>query len=1059
MKKDPYAPIREQMNEPPQYWRSIAQKEGDETLKEAMEREFPNGLTPPDGFNRRDALKLGAAAMSLGALAGCDNLQIRRPVDEIHPFVKQPEQMVPGVRMYYATAVQRSEGALGLIVEQNAGRPTKIEGNPNHPSSLGASDTWAQAEVLRLYDPERARSPRKGTTAAKWEEFDAVLKDVATRFAGTQGAGLALVVEDELGPTAERLLEAIATKLPQARVVRWDPLAPDHQHLGAHLAFGAGARVHYDLKDTKVIFGLDSDFLAAGPDHLKLARQFGTSRAVHTRDDVAKMKRLYVAESVFSITGTNADHRLRVASSQGVEVMKALAKALVANGVDAGLGGFEPGPLPEPAAKFVAALAKDLAANKGAATLFVGERQPPAVHAMAYAINVALGGPSMTVSTGKPVEHTTMYEQLAALTKALNEGAVDTLVLVDVNPVYTAPGALKFGEALAKAKTSIHVGVFAEETGAKTTWHAPLAHFLESWGDAEAWDGTASLVQPLILPLFSGRPLVSVLAALAGEAETNDRKLVEATWRAPGKPLEGEKAWRKALHDGVIPGTSRSPAAASAKTPDIFTAVGALKSVAPGKDSYELVAVHGHAKDGRLTNVSWIMELPDSMSKLAWDNAVCVSPALAKELGIGSKVSRNGYEADVVELTAGGRSIKAPAFVLPGLSATTAVMTIGYGREQGEVAKGVGADIGPLLDNGLNVVTGVKIAKTGATQTLCSTQDHFSVPASPLKELTFVGMLDEPKDSPHRELGLKDRPLFRSANATQYEKDVNFARKGDIPANLVKLGTPKDKQKPSKPFQPTDEIVYEGQQWGMVIDLSACIGCNFCSIACQAENNIPVVGREQVMLGREMHWIRIDRYFTGDVDAPTAIHQPVACMHCENAPCEPVCPVSATVHDEEGTNTMAYNRCIGTRYCANNCPYKVRRFNYLDYTHTGNVYVEPYWKERMKTLKLQRNPDVSVRYRGVMEKCSYCTQRIEEAKISTKRKGGDRKALPDGAVVTACQQACPTQAITFGNINDEKSKVHALKVSERNYEMLQELNVRPRTSYLARVRNENEELA
>ena len=1057
MKKDPYAPIRDQMNEPPQYWRSIAHKEGDETLKAAAESEFPTGLTTPDGFNRRDALKIGAAAMSLGGLAGCDI--IRRPVDEIHPFVKQPEQVVPGVRMYYSTAVQRSEGALGLIVEQNAGRPTKIEGNPNHPSSLGASDTWAQSEVLRLYDPERARNPKKGTADAKWEEFDAVLKDVATKFAGTQGAGLALVVEDELGPTAERLVKAIATKLPQAKIVRWDPLAPDNQHMGAHLAFGAGARVHYDLKDTKVIFGLDSDFLANGPDHLKLARQFGTSRAVHTREDVAKMKRLYVAESVFSITGTNADHRLRVASSQGVDVMKALAKALAANGVDAGLGAMEPGALPEASTKFITALAKDLAANKGAATIFVGERQPAAVHAMAYAINVALGGSSMTVSMGEAVDHPSLFDQLSALTKALNDGAVDTLVLVDVNPVYTAPGALKFGDALAKAKTSIHVGLFAEETGAKTTWHAPLAHFLESWGDAEGWDGTASVVQPLILPLFSGRPLVSVLAALAGKSETNDKKQVELTWRASGKALETEKAWRKALHDGVISGTARSAVAPTVKTAEIAAAAGAVKSVTPAKDSYELVAVHGHAKDGRLTNVSWIMELPDTMSKLAWDNAVCLSPALAKELGVQSQVSRNGYAADVVELTAGGRSIKAPAFVLPGLSATTAVMTIGYGRQQGEVSKGIGSDVGPLLDNGLNVVTGVKITKTGTTQTLCSTQDHFSVPASPLKELTFVGMLDEPKDSPHRELGLKDRPLFRSATAKQYEKDANFARKGDIPANLVQLGTPKDKQKPSKPLQPINEITYEGQQWGMVIDLSACIGCNFCSIACQAENNIPSVGREQVLLGREMHWIRIDRYFTGDVDSPTAIHQPVACQHCENAPCEPVCPVSATVHDDEGTNTMAYNRCIGTRYCANNCPYKVRRFNYFDYTHTGNISVEPYWKERMKTLKLQRNPDVSVRYRGVMEKCTYCTQRIEEAKISTKRKGGDRKALPDGAVVTACQQACPTNAITFGNINDEKSKVHALKVSERNYELLQELNVRPRTSYLARVRNENEELA
>ncbi|MDP3235706.1 MAG: TAT-variant-translocated molybdopterin oxidoreductase [Myxococcales bacterium] len=1056
MKKDPYAPLRDQMNEPPTYWRSIAHKEGDEIVKQQMEAEFPNGIAP-EGINRRDALKIGAAAMSLGTLAGCENLQVRRPVDEILPFAQQPEQVVPGLRMYYSTAMQRSEGALGLIVEANGGRPTKIEGNPNHPGSLGASDIWAQSEVLRIYDPERARSPMQGGQASTWEKFDAAFKELSAKFAGTQGQGLAIVVEDELGPTAERLLKAIAAKMPQAKIVRWDPLSPDQQHMGAHLAFGPGARVHADLSTTKVIFALDSDFLVSGPEHLKLARQFGTTRAVQTRDDLAKMQRLYVAESTFSATGTNADHRVRVASSQGVDVMKALAKALAANGVDLGaLGSLEGGALPQNVTKFVTVLAKELAANKGAATLFVGERQPPAVHAMAFAINAVLGG-GMTVSMGEAVDHPSQFDQLAALTKSLGEGAVDTVVFFDVNPVYTAPGALKFGEALAKAKTTVHLGLFPEETGLKASWHAPLAHFLESWGDAEGWDGTASIVQPIILPLFSGRPLTTLLAQLAGEAETNDKKLLEATWRGPGGKLPGEKMWRKALHDGVIPDTARTPAAVAPKLAEIATAAGAVKSVTPAKDSYELVAVHSHAKDGRLTNVSWVMELPDTMSKLCWDNALLIAPSVAKELGIESAVKRNGYAADVVELSVNGRTITAPTFVLPGLAPATLVMAMGYGRAQGEVSKGIGTDVNPLLDNALNVVTGVKVTKTGATQVLASTQDHFSVPASPLKELTFVKMLDEAGDSEHRKLGLGDRPLFRSASASTYAKDENFARKGDIPANLVTLGTPKNR--PSKPIQPHSEVIYEGQQWGMVIDLSACIGCNYCSIACQAENNIAVVGREQVLLGRELHWIRIDRYFSGDVDAPAAIHQPVACMHCENAPCEPVCPVSATVHDEEGTNTMAYNRCIGTRYCANNCPYKVRRFNYLDYTHTGNVYVEPAWKERMKTLKLQRNPDVSVRYRGVMEKCTYCTQRIEDAKVSAKRKGNDRKALPDGAVTTACQQACPTNAITFGNINDEKSKVHALKKSERNYEMLQELNVRPRTSYLARVRNENEELA
>lgn len=1064
MKKDPYAPLRDQMNEPPTYWRSVAHKEGDATLSAALDVEFPNGVAPADnGVSRRDALRLGGAALSLGALAGCDKLPLRRPVDEILPFVHQPEEVVPGLRMYYATAMQRSEGAVGLIVEANQGRPTKIEGNPKHPSSLGGSDVWAQAEVLKLYDPERARSPMQGGQASTWEKFDAMVKETSARLGAAQGKGLAFLLEGEVGPTAEKLLAAIVAKWPEAKIYRWDPLAADHAGIGAQLAFGPGSRTQVDLEKAKVVFSLESDFLMSGPNHLTLARVFGKSRAVHTKADLGKMKRLYVAEPTFSVTGSNADHRVRVASSQGVDLLKALAKALGGlSGV--GLGELAPAvegsaALPANVDKFVATLAKDLWSNRNAAVVMVGERQPAAVHALAHAINALLNAPVMVSTTGAAVR-TSMFEQLSSLTQALTGGQVDTLVMFDVNPVYTAPGGLKFKDALAKAKTSIHFGVMPEETGLASTWHAPLAHFLESWGDARAWDGTVSLVQPLIQPIFSARPLVSALAQWAGEADLSDRKLVESTWRGAGAPLADLKAWRRALHDGVVPATAWPQSALAAKLNHaaIVKELGAIKGAAPSKDALEVIAAHGAVLDGRLTNVSWIMELPDSMSKLVWDNAALMSPQLAQELGVDSAVRKNAYQADVVKFEVAGRSITAPVFVLPGLAPYSVVINKGYGRAIGEVSKGVGVDVGPLLDGPLNVVGGVKASKTGATVELCSTQDHFSMPGNPLRELTFATMVKEPAGAAERTLSLKDRPLFMAGTAAEYQKNgAQFARQADLPEKLVQLGTPKSR--PTKPIQMTDEVVYEGQQWGMVIDLSSCIGCNACTIACVAENNIPVVGREQVMLGREMHWIRIDRYFSGDVEDPQALHQPMTCQHCENAPCEPVCPVSATVHDEEGLNGMAYNRCVGTRYCANNCPYKVRRFNYLDFTHTGDVYVEPYWKERMKTLKLQRNPDVTVRYRGVMEKCTYCTQRIEEAKISAKRRGEDRKKLPDGAVTPACAQACPTEAITFGNINDGKSRVHALKASERNYEVLQELNVRPRTSYLARVRNANEELA
>jgi Fe-S-cluster-containing dehydrogenase component len=456
-------------------------------------------------------------------------------------------------------------------------------------------------------------------------------------------------------------------------------------------------------------------------------------------------------------------------------------------------------------------------------------------------------------------------------------------------------------------------------------------------------------------------------------------------------------------------------------------------------------------------NLTWLQELPDGMSKLCWDNAVLVSPALAKELSIESAVKKNAYTADVVDLEADGRKVTVPCFVLPGLAKYTVAMLAGYGKSVGEVAKGVGVDLTPLLVDGTGIVQGVKLTRTGKTRELCSTQDHFSVPANPYKEMTFAQMTAAPPGI-ERNLGLGRRPLLRTGTTEEYLKEGGkFAKEGNIPSDLVQLGTPNNR--PSMPHQLTGDVVYEGQQWGMTIDLASCIGCNACTIACVAENNIPSVGREQVMLGRELHWIRIDRYFQGDIDDPKAAHQPLNCMHCENAPCEPVCPVAATVHDDEGINAMAYNRCIGTRYCANNCPFKVRRFNYLDFTNTGILQRDNALEARNKSLRLQRNPDVTVRYRGVMEKCTYCTQRVEEAKIAAKRAGHDRKALPDGAVTPACAQACPTQAITFGNINDPLSKVAKMKESDRNYEMLQELNIRPRTTFLARVKNENQELA
>ncbi len=1112
MKKDPYAPLREQLekNEPPKYWRSIEMAEGDAGLKADLEPEFPRGVTASNEWNRRDALKLGAAALALGGMA-CDqakdlHMPLRRPVEEILPYVRMPENIIPGTRLMYATAMQRSEGAVGLLVESHEGRPTKIEGNPTHPSSLGGSDIWAQAEVLRLYDPERARTPLQKGAPSTWEKWDALAKENFARYAEAQGKGLAFLLGEDLGPTFERVLAAALKKFPQAKVVRWDPLSPDAALSGAEVAFGPGARVHYHLTQAKVVFSLDSDFMTQGPDHLRLAREWSKSRSPLEAAATKDMTRMYASEGAYTVTGSNADHRLRLSSAQQLELLKAVAAELQSShGLALGpevQAAVQNAQLPAETAKFVAVLAKDLAANKGASVIITGERQPAAVHALVHAVNVALGGlgTTFTVSQAEGAQpRTPMHEALSGLIPALTSGEVDTLIIFDQNPLYTAAGGTKFADAFAKTKTTVHIGVLPEETGLQASWHLPMNHFLESWSDARAFDGTASIVQPLVMPLFGGRTNTTLLAQIAGEEVTNDKQLVETTWRgaaaatppvaapppvqgadggtpAPGQvqaatpkaaladpkfPLADLKVWRRALHDGVIPntvpGASRKESKGDLNRGAVVAALAAVKAnPVPGKDTLELIALHGHALDGRLTNVSWIMELPDSMSKLCWDNALLVSPTLAKELGIESAMKKNRYVADVVDLTVEGRKISAPTFVLPGLATYTATIIKGYGRQVGDVAKGVGVDVNPLL-SASPVIGGVKLQKTGNTVELCSTQDHFSVPGNPFNEMSFADMTAQQAGARERKLGLGSRPLYREASAQAWEKDGEKPfREGDAPEALVQLKTPRNR--PQKMLQPHDEVVYEGQQWGMVIDLGSCIGCNACTIACIAENNIPTVGREQVLLGRELHWIRIDRYFTGDIDQPAAVHQPVTCMHCENAPCEPVCPVSATVHDEEGINSMAYNRCIGTRYCNNNCPYKVRRFNYLDFSNSGNVWKNPDEAKRWQTLKLQRNPDVTVRYRGVMEKCTYCTQRVEEAKRVAKRAGLDRKALPDGAITPACAQACPTQAITFGNINDEKSRVHQLKLSERNYEMLQELNVRPRTTYLARVSNPNEEL-
>lgn len=1128
-KLDLFAPYREQYaaehaaHDGPQHWRSLEHKAQNEASRDMVEQEFPHGSAQPPvwsleeaaadpsfGMQRRDMLKLMGASM---ALAGVGSACVRRPEEEILPYAKQPEDVIPGIASHYATAIAGPNGAVGVVVESHEGRPTKVEGNPDHPASRGRADISMQSSVLQLYDPDRSTAPqqlRSMPESKTWADWDnTVWPRLEKQHLADGGAGLAILTDGAAGPSEARMLAAVKGRFPAATFYTYDPMRADETIVGTEMVFGNGARAHYDLAKAKVILSLDSDFLVEGPDHLAMAAGFGQGRSfetVPTAKDATKMNRLYAVEGVFSITGTNADHRLRVASGEVAGFAKSLAKQLLQSGLSlpAGMGsvselsgalstGFRAAN-----EKFLPALVKDLASHRGQAIVLVGERQPAPVHALAHLLNVALGAMesgllsvsqanatavSPVLATGAAMQaavpvadaHTTSSASLSALVDALNQGKTKTVVVVRANPAYNASDALGVKTAFSKATNVVHAGLYADETAQLASMHLPISHYLEAWGDAESWSGHGSVCQPLVEPLHQTRSVLEILAQVAGQTERSGRAIVEATW-AQTNGIRGNE-WRQLLHDGVSKASSRLPVTAQGlavgSAGRVASALASVKEQSPGANSLEVVFTRNvGVLDGRMANLGWNQELPDPITKLCWDNALIVGPSLAKSLGIGSQMSRNAYAADEVTLSVGGQSVQVPVFVLPGLAPYTVSIHQGYGRTHGGfIANGVGVSVSAVLPkSGATFAVGATISKTGKTITLAGTQDHFSVEGSPIQESTT--------------LSLGSRPLYRDANASEYSANPLFAKSGDIStlgvnpetkvsslieANSLENGAQKNPTRPTEGIQlygidvHQQPWTYDGQAWGMTIDLTACIGCNACAIACQAENNIPIVGRDQVLVGREMHWIRIDRYFTGDVDEPKAAHQAVPCMQCENAPCEPVCPVAATVHDEEGLNAMVYNRCIGTRYCANNCPFKVRRFNFHDFSKSAHLYVAPPHDERKRLLKMVRNPNVTVRFRGVMEKCSYCTQRIQVAKFAAKRRGEDHRNLPDGAVTPACAQTCPTNAIAFGNINGKTadgtpSAVALRKTSDRNYEMLSELNVRPRTTYLAKLRNTNPEL-
>jgi molybdopterin-containing oxidoreductase family iron-sulfur binding subunit len=975
----------------PRFWRTLEELADTDELRQLLETEFPRyAAVWPEGVSRRSFLSIMAASLALAGLGGC----AAPPGETIVPYVRTPEQLVPGKPLYYATAAALDGFATGVLVESHEGRPTKIEGNPGHPASGGATDLFSQASILTLYDPDRARAVTEHGQVRQYEDFVRALRAALAPERARGGAGVRILTGTVTSPTLAAQLRGVLAAFPAARWHQWDPLmSADAARAGARLAFGRDVHTRHRLDAADVVVALDADFLACTPRHLRDTRDFAERRRVAGRATPA-MSRLYAVEPALSATGAKADHRLPLRAREVAGFATALAARL---GVDvAPLSPALPAGVP-PA--WLDALARDLLAHRGTSAIVAGDGQPPIVHALAHAMNAALGNVGRTVIHTEPVVADAVDQRasLAQLADDMRAGRVSVLLVLAWNPVYAAPVDLDFGGALQRVAFPAYLGLFADETAVKCRWHVPEAHALESWSDVRAWDGTVSIVQPLIAPLYQGKSAHELLAALGEGGVSTGHDIVRASWQALHRGGDFERFWRRALHDGVVADSAARPVSVAVRAGWASAADrAAVPATRPGLEIVFRASPTLH--DGRFANNGWLQELPQPLTHITWDNAAMVSPRTAERLGLAGE--------DLVELSYRGRTVRAPVWVAPGHADGSVTVPLGYGRTlAGRVGNGVGFDAyalrtsqAPWFDDGLEV------RALGRTHPLAVTARHRR---------------------------LDGRDVVVAGTLAQYERDPAFvskathdpARGGGQPPTLY------------------PEYESPGYRWGMSIDLSTCTSCNACVVACYAENNIPVVGKTQVALGRIMHWLRIDTYHAGSADNPETYHQPLPCMHCEKAPCEVVCPVNATVHGSEGLNEMVYNRCVGTRYCSNNCPYKVRSFNFLQYAD---------WQT--PSLKLQRNPDVTVRSRGVMEKCTYCVQRINAARIEAEKDG---RRIRDGEVLTACQAACPTQAIVFGDLNDPASAVGRLKQSPLDYALLGELGTRPRTTYLAALRNPN----
>ncbi len=968
------------------YWRSLEELAETPEFEEFLVKEFPRQAAPLESsLDRRGFIKLLGASLALAGLTSCV-----RPYhqDKFAPYVKAPEELVPDEPLLFASALTYGGYAQGVLIESYQGRPTKVEGNPDHPDSLGSSSTQMQANTLTLYDPDRSQFVVTGGNESSFEEFVRVF---STALSGLQnGAGFHILSETVTSPTLTRQLADVLRQYPDAQWHQFDGLQTG-AHAGAVQAFGRAVQTRYDFANADVILSLDADFLGPGPGQLAYSQAFSERRRVRSAEDT--MNRFYALEVSPTITGSMTDHRVALTPTQIAAAARHIAGQLGVQGAT--------GEWPEALeAAWVEALVEDLQGAGGRCVVIPGAEQPAEVHVLAHAMNAALGSVGTAVFYTEPVatHPADPVEPLRTLTEAANNGNVQVLLMLGGNPVYAAPNDLNFAQALTNVPFSAHLSMYQDETSARSTWHLPQTHELETWSDARAFDGTATVMQQMIEPFYNGISAHQVLAAILGDTDSGPLELVQATYQDQVQD-DFDAFWRQTVYQGTVNGTAFKPL-----QPKLRANALAGAQVAPAGEGLEVAfRLDPNILDGRYSNNGWLQELPKPFSKLTWDNTAMIAPALAERQGLS-----NG---DMVRVTVGQRNLTLPVWLTPGQADNLIVMHLGYGRKNaGHIGTDVGFDVNALRTTATYWhAAGAQLTPTGDHYTLASTQMHHSLDTKGVENRHIIrhGTLAELKAEP-------EHPHF--VHPVEHPES-------DLYSNFS----------------------YPGSKWGMVVDMNVCTSCNACVTACQAENNVPIVGKDQIAVGREMHWIRVDAYYSGDIDDPSFYSMPMMCQMCEQAPCEPVCPVGATVHDHEGINVMVYNRCVGTRYCSNNCPYKVRRFNFLQYSELEDT-----------SLAMLANPNVTVRSRGVMEKCNYCLQRIRKASIYA---GNERRPIGPSEVVTACQSACPTNAIVFGDLNNEASTVVATKRSVLNYSVLSELNTQPRTTYLAKITNPHPALA